>query len=145
MSEANSSFQLTKLPTELRLKIYKLAIEDTIERHLALSTRREPTHLIRQEGYKGALALVHTSRMVRAESAREILSAVEAEFARREAFYYNLYRLSNELFCPGIAESSNPNAPTIEEMADARLKAVVLHALRFMVKRCSSESAVGKT
>lgn len=65
------------LPTELRLQIYRTALQDIIDEVLA-NNEFEPGWL----KYRGALALLHTNRSIRAESAREMLPIVEVEFTR---------------------------------------------------------------
>lgn len=77
-----SSF-FTKLPTEIRLVIYRFALDDEIAD--ITNHDRVLTRYFSVTGYQGALALLHTSRLVRAESARELLPVLELECSKCEA------------------------------------------------------------
>lgn len=63
------------LPTELRLQIYRIALQDIINEVMEQDAF-EPGWL----EYRGALALLHTDRSIRAESAREMLPIVQSEW-----------------------------------------------------------------
>lgn len=74
---AISSSLFLRLPAELRTEIYKLAMEETLTQvnrpgTLAFRALIEPQYL-------GALALLHTNRKIRSESAREMLPLAEKE------------------------------------------------------------------
>jgi hypothetical protein len=70
-----------ELPTELRLQIYALAVEDTVDFIILTTTGlKGPDPVLR-----GALALLHTSKQVRVESRRELFTQVVAQRAAVKA------------------------------------------------------------
>jgi hypothetical protein len=79
---------LMKLPTELRIRIYKFATEHLMDTLYAQSTTRSGTTLQDHAFYSAVLALPHTSRTLRAESLDTLEHLVLAR----------LEQLSNELY-----------------------------------------------
>lgn len=72
-TSSSPPFPFMKLPIELRLQVYNLAIQETIKCNLRDCINGYPSRL-----YRGALALAHTSRTLRAESVREMLPVVQS-------------------------------------------------------------------
>lgn len=136
----------TGLPVELRLQIYKLAIQDTIKDFLRSPNRMMHVLLYRRKAYRGGLALLHTNRMVRAESARDMLLVVEAELVSRKAYVDDLEsRWAEAVYSDWQGYYSLGNAPSMSELSDASSEVCVLKDLKFMVGRCLSKHADGKT
>lgn len=84
-SPANPSFRFMDLPAGLRIKVYKIAVRDYIEAIL-----RPKAKAIKQSSparpelrYRGALALLQTSKTQRIESAHAMLALATAEYHRR--------------------------------------------------------------
>lgn len=138
-SSAKLCPSFTGLPVELRLQIYKFPIRDTIEIFLPQLLH---DHFISGSGYSGALALLHTSRMLRAESLREMLAVVEAEHARREAYSDKLENLRAKAdYAYTQDQPFHEDIPAYKEVEEAEEKACMLLNLKFMVELCLSKPA----
>jgi hypothetical protein len=66
------AFPFMQLPPELRVMVYKLALQDMVDPILCSG----PGDAEDPKAFHGALALVHTSRLVRLESCRDMYSIV---------------------------------------------------------------------
>lgn len=111
-------FQFRDLPAKLRSMIYKLAIEDIIDGVLC----PRPTLL----GYYGALALLHGSRTIRAESACEMLP-LEAEHTILEAYEHACW----------VEMQLNPDDPVSRgNWIGAGKVKLMMGDVRFMLLRC---------
>lgn len=73
-----------KLPIEIRLIIYKLALQDTLTS--PDFTRPSASY----PKYRGALALLLTNKLIRAESAKEMQPIVKPEHERLSAYAESL-------------------------------------------------------
>lgn len=95
-ASARPPFPLEKLPTELRLRIYKLALQGILN---YLRSRNFVGLFLSRDGlakYRGALALCHTSRSIRAESVRELLSVLETKLAKATGYLIKLEQTKSQ-------------------------------------------------
>jgi hypothetical protein len=68
------TFPFMQLPPELRVMVYKFALQDVVDPILS----SDPGDVKRPEPFRGALALLHTSRLLRWESCRPMQRIVQA-------------------------------------------------------------------
>ena len=98
----NAASPFLKLPAELRLAIYKLAMEDLIATlpppNSVLMARLRPR-------YRGALALLHISTSIRQESTREMLPLIQAHCEKLEAHARSLLETSATIALPRYWET----------------------------------------
>ena len=125
------------LPIELRLEIYRIALQDRINTVLLLCANKDFKPIT--PDYRGAMALLHTNRLIRAESAREMLPMVESEHSWRE---YRFIRLLTTAAYARKHGLSLQDSPSQEETNRAYGMKITVGYLSLMLQRCLSRSSI---
>lgn len=125
------------IPTELRLEIYRIALQDRIHTVLLSCANKDFKPITPY--YRGAMALLHTNRLIRAESAREMLPMVESEHSWRE---YRFIRLLTTAAYARKHGLSLQDSPSQEETNRAYGMKVTVGYLSLMLQRCLSRSSI---
>lgn len=143
-ADANLSSPFVSLPTELRLQIYRLVLEDIINDlpcYTYLSLACFCHDLLK---YQGGFALFHTSKSIRAESVRELLPVVESKLAKATA---------KATACWMELRQTIKQEPELSynelQQARARIRCndrmeVMLGYLKDMVQKCLPKASVGE-
>lgn len=115
-ASSNQPFPFMKLPPELRLQIYKIAIEDA-NKTFCLTFDFSEERRIRPK-HCGALGFLHTSKEIRAESAKEMVRVAVSQHWRwrnRRCFIQKAEQNSLTSLRPALREKLM-RAVTIELM-----------------------------
>lgn len=131
-----STSRFLDLPAELRLAIYKLAMEDLIT---TLPPPDSPIMAKLRPRYRGALALLHTNRSIRQESAREMLPLIQAHWEKLEAHARSFPDRSASISLPRYWENRRYKESIYADMA-AHMAANV-RSMLWMVISDSSDVA----
>lgn len=139
-ADANSSSPFANLPTELRLQIYRLALEDIINDLLCYTYVGLACFRGGLSKHQGGFALFHTSKSIRAESVRELLSVVDTKLAKATARWMELRQTIKQEPEPSYNERKQAKA----EFEYAEGMQVMLENLEEMVQKCVSKASVGE-
>lgn len=124
---------LMKLPVEVRCIIYELALQDTVDFITSTTTDSKcaPIKL------RGALALLHTSRVIRAESSDEMLALTMAHHETAKATL-DFKSAGYSAACRGRKVSPLARDHLFSEMIKARYIVSALGMLEFAMWRCGN-------
>lgn len=136
-SSPNQSSPFAKLPAELRIAIYKFALQATMD-SICPETIFGNTGLKIQAEYSGALALLHTSKIIRAESAQQMLPIVQTKLSSWEESYRRTMATCNsgKRHPDPMGFFEDIRNSLLEGMEEVKGKIDILQDVDLMVSRC---------
>lgn len=130
----DSCSPFTKLPAEIRIAIYRLALQAIIDPFRSGGFEFETSNSL-QPKYHGALALLHTNKSIRAESAQEMLAVLPPKptsFMEEFQKMYATHLASNR----HLHKKADRNIPQL-----VMERVCVISDLRCMALRCLGDSS----
>ena len=135
-TSSSPPFPFMKLPIELRLQIYNLAIQETIEHAFRTSTSVDGPN----PKYLGALALAHTSSTMRAESVREMLPVVQAEYTKWRRTYFAIWGASVSRFMARVDATVTEDVGVSVNAECCEVNEAAMHRIKETLERCLLKS-----